>query len=99
MTAFQKNNNIISLNSRAILPYQAPLLVSYSDACNVACGAFLVGTNEVSHRTWSPCKAAKSSAWREVKAIHFASTSFKALVQGKSVKWHSDNRGAVRIVG
>ena len=98
MTAFQKKTNIISLNSRAILPYQAPLLVSYSDACNVACGAFLVGTNEVSHRTWSPCEAAKSSAWRELKAIHFASTSFKALVQGKSVKWHSDNQGAVRIV-
>jgi len=70
-------NNIISLNSRAILPYQAPLLVSYSDASNVACGAFLVGTNEVSHRMWSPCEAAKSSAWRELKAIHFALTSFK----------------------
>ena len=89
-------NNIISLNSRAILPYQAPLLISYSDACNVACGAFLVGTNEVSHCMWSPCEAAKSSAWRELKAIHFALTSFKTLVQGKS--GHSDNHDAVRIV-
>jgi len=35
---------------------------------------------------------------RELKAIHFALTSFKTLVQGKSVKWHSDNQGAVRIV-
>ena len=58
----------------------------------------LVGTNEVSHRMWSPCEAAKSSAWRELKAIHFALTSFKTLVQGKSVKWHSDNQGAVHIV-
>jgi len=91
-------NNIISLNSRAILPYQAPLLVSYSDASNVACGAFLVGTNEVSHRMWSPCEAAKSSAWKELKAIHFSLTSFKTLVQGKSVKWHSDSQGAVRVV-
>jgi len=91
-------NNIISLNSRAILPYQAPLLLSYSDASNVACGAFLVGTNEASHCMRSPCEAAKSSAWRELKAIHFALTSFKTLVQGNSVKWHSDNLGAVRIV-
>jgi len=91
-------NNIISLNSRAILPYHAPLLVSYSDARSVACGAFLVGTNEVSHRMWSPCEAAKSSAWRELKGIYFALTTFKTLVQGKSVKWHSDNQGAVRIV-
>jgi len=47
---------------------------------------------------WSPCEGAKSSAWRELKAIHFALTSFKTLVQGKSVKWHSDNQGAARIV-
>ena len=47
---------------------------------------------------WSPREGAKSSAWRELKAIHFALTSFKTLVQGKSGKWHSDNQGAARIV-
>ena len=30
--------------------------------------------------------------------MHFALTSFKNSVQGKSVKWHSDNQGAARIV-
>ena len=30
--------------------------------------------------------------------MHFALTSFKDSVLGKSVKWHSDNQGAVRIV-
>ena len=30
--------------------------------------------------------------------MHFALTSFKNSVQGKTVKWHSDNQGAVRIV-
>ena len=44
------------------------------------------------------CEAKKSSTWRELKALHFALTSFKDYVQGKSVKWHSDNQGAVRIV-
>ena len=91
-------NNIVSLNSRAILPYKVPRLISYSDASNVACGAFLVGTEEVSHRMWNAREVAKSSRWRELKAIHFALTSFKALVEGKRVKWHSDNQGAVRIV-
>ena len=43
-------NNIVSLNTRPILPYKAPLLFNYSDAGNVACGAFVVGANEVSHR-------------------------------------------------
>ena len=77
------------------MPYNAPLLFSYSDASNVACGAFVVGTNEVSHRMWTACEEAKSSTWRELKAIQFA---FKALVRGKCVKWHSDSQGAVRVV-
>ena len=91
-------NNIVSLNSRNIVPYQAPFLLSFSDASNKACGVYLVGTEEVSHRMWSSSEAEKSSTWRELKAVHFALTSFKNSVQGKSVKWHSDNQGAVRIV-
>ena len=75
-----------------------PLLFSYSDASNVACGAFVVGTNEVSHRMWTACEAAKSSTWRELKAIQFALSAFKASVRGKCVKWHSDSQGAVRVV-
>lgn len=47
---------------------------------------------------WSPCEAEKSSTWRELKAVHVALTSFKDSDQGKSVKWNSDNQGAVRIV-
>lgn len=91
-------NNIVSLNSRNIVPYKAPLLLSFSDASNMAYGAYLVGTEEVSHRLWSSSEAEKSSAWRELRAVHFALTSLKNSVQGKSVKWHSDNQGAVRIV-
>ena len=91
-------NNIVSLNSRPIVPYQVPFLLSFSDASNVACGAYLVGTEEVSHRMWSSSEVEKSSTWRELKAVQFALTSFKDFVQGKSVKWHSDNQGAVRIV-
>ena len=74
------------------------VLLSFSDASNVACGAYLVGTEEVSHRMWSSSEAEKSSTWRELKAVHFALTSFKNSVQGKSVKWHSYNQGAVCIV-
>ncbi|CAH3032505.1 unnamed protein product, partial [Porites lobata] len=91
-------NNIVSLNTRPILPYNAPLLFSYSDASNVACGAFVVGSNEVSHRMWTACEAAKSPTWRELKAIQFALSAFKASVRGKCVKWHSDSQGAVRVV-
>ena len=80
------------------MPYNAPLLFSYSDASNIACGAFVVGTNEVSHRMWTACEAAKSSTWRELKVIQFTLSAFKASVRGKCVKWHSDSQGAVRVV-
>ena len=64
----------------------------------MACGAYLVGTEEVSHRRWSSSVADKSSTWKELEVVHFALTSFKNSVQGRFVKWHSDNQGAVRIV-
>lgn len=75
-----------------------PFLLSFSDASNLACGAYLVGTEEVPHRMWSSSETLKSSTWRELKAVHFALTSFKDSIQGKSVKWHSNNQGTVRIV-
>ena len=90
--------NFVCLYTRAISSYNAPLLFSYSDASYVACGAFVVGTNEVSHRMWTACEAVKSSTWRELKAIQFALSAFKALVRGKCIKWHSDSQGAVRVV-
>ena len=64
----------------------------------MVCCAYLGGNEEVSHRMWKSSEAEKSSTRRELKAVHFALTSFKDSVQGKSVKWHSDNQGAVRIV-
>ena len=36
-----KKNNIVSLNSRTIAPYQAPFF-SFSESSNVACGTYLV---------------------------------------------------------
>ena len=60
-------NNIVSLNSRPIVPYQAPFsLSSVSDASNVACCAYLGGTEEVSHRMWKSSEAEKSFKWREL---------------------------------
>ena len=60
-------------------------LSSVSDASNVVCRAYLGGTEEVSHRMWKSSEAEKSSTWRELKAVHFALTSLKDSVQGKSV--------------
>jgi len=91
-------NNIISLNCRNISEYQIPRLRSYSDTSKIGCGAYLVGTDAVSYRMWEESEASKSSTWRELKAIEFALSSFVHLIKAKSVKWHSDNQSAVRIL-
>ena len=88
MTVFQKHfsgKTILLAFILETVPYQAPFLLSFSDASIVACGAYLVGTEEVAHRMWSSSEAEKSSKWRELKAVHFALTSFKNSVQGKTV--------------
>ena len=60
-------NNIVSLNSRPIVPHQPPFsLSSVSDASNVACCAYLGGTEEVSHRMWKSSEVEESSTWREL---------------------------------
>ena len=45
----------------------------------MACGAYLVGTEEVSHRMWSSSEAEKSSTWRELNVEH---SRLKGLIQG-----------------
>lgn len=60
MTAFQIffwQNKIVRLNSRAMVPFQATFSLSFSFDTNVACGAYLVGVEEVSLRMGSPCEA------------------------------------------
>ena len=65
--------------------YQAPFLFSFSDASNVASGAYLVGTEEVSHRMWNSSESEKSSTRRELKVVHFALTSFKDSVRASQL--------------
>ena len=70
---FDYDRNLFEFEQNSALPVlKGRLLFSYSDASSVACGAFVVGTNEVSHRMWTACEAVKSSTWRELKAIQFA---------------------------
>lgn len=68
MTAFQRffrQNKIVPLNSRAIVPLQAPFSFSFSFGINVVCGSYLVGAEEVSYCMGSPCEAKKIAVHRE----------------------------------
>ena len=47
---------------------------------------------------WTVDEAAKSSAWRELKAISHGVASFASKLRGKQVVWYTDNKPVVSIV-
>lgn len=92
-------NNVVRLNVKHLIPCSVPKLLSFSDASQTGCGAFISGSeSEVCYRSWNVSEAAQSSTWRELKAIEFALCSFREKLTCKSVRWCSDNQAAVSIL-
>ena len=76
-----------------------PVTLVFSDASDIAVGAFTVETNEkVFHKAWSKHECAQSSTWRELKAIQLALKSYACSFVGKSLLWHTDNQNCVKLV-
>ena len=85
-------NNVVPLNGRVYwLPHSLPVKVTYSDASNSACGAFVESSNLVFHQNWSLEESAQSSTWRELRAVFLAVEAFANHFSGFKVIWFSDN--------
>ena len=55
-------DNVVFLNSKVCWSVQSlPVKVTFSDASNSACGAFVKNSNLVFHQNWSPVERAQSS--------------------------------------
>ena len=92
-------NNIRMLNRRRLVEQDLPQKLVYSDASNVALGAYVVHTdNAVAHKMWSGSEATKSSTWREIKAVSVGLSAFGEILKNKVVKWHSDSQAAIKII-
>ena len=84
------SGNLCTLNENKLLNDSLPCTIVYSDASNVAGGAYTVEMNEkVFHQMWDEFEKNMSSTWRELRAIHLALYSFKSELQNKRVKWHT----------
>ncbi|CAC5364708.1 unnamed protein product [Mytilus coruscus] len=71
----------------------------YSDASNVACGAYTVEVNsKIFHQMWNRSEMQLSCTWREMKAIEQSLISFENVFKGRTLKWFTDNHNCVRIV-
>ena len=91
--------NIKNLNSKQLGSYTKASVIIYSDASNVAAGAYSVELeNKLFHRMWEKSEISESSTWRELKAIELALSSFKEAFESKVIKWFTDNQNCVKIV-
>lgn len=87
------------LNHRLLTVHQQTHTVVYSDASSTGCGAFIVETPfSVFHDTWDSTDRAKSSTYRELKAIYLAMSAYVKFLQNRSVKWYSDSQTCVHII-
>ena len=81
-------NNVNSPNGRVYWPAQSlPVRVSFSDASDSACGAFVESDSElVFHHNWFPEEKVQSSTWRELKAVCLVLEALQVvcLTQGSS---------------
>ena len=78
-----------------------PARISFSDASNAACGAFVQlqsNTDLVFHQNWSIDESVKSSTWRELKAVCLALEAFHSHLAGSNVVCYSDNQNVSSIL-
>ena len=92
-------HNAQSLNGRPAWVTETKLSkIVYSDASDHACGAFVQSEGKLFQQNWSPEESAKSSTWRELKAVQLALESFANELNGQQVAWFTDNANVVSIV-
>ena len=97
-------HNVHSLNGKVYWGAKClPVKISFSDASDSACGAFVQLQSEgklVFHQNWSTAESAKSSTWRELKAVCLALEAFASHLSSSEVAWYmySDNQNVVSIL-
>ena len=92
-------HNIEYVNGKSIWFSPGATRVAYSDASDSGYGGYVVELGpEVAHGQWTEVESQQSSTWRELKAIYLVLKSFANKLEGHTVKWLTDNQGAMYII-
>jgi hypothetical protein len=85
------------------MPLEKPITkiahIIFSDASATGCGAFIQhceGTELVNY--WTNEERLKSSTWRELRAVELFLKEKLSVLQGKCIKWYTDNKAVPRII-
>ena len=91
--------NLSSLQPVPMTINQTYHKVVYSDASNVGGAGYIVGVDKaVAHGAWDCNEKAKSSTWKELKAVQLALESFTRILAGNNVKWFTDSQNVAKII-
>ena len=92
-------NQVDHINGQEIWHSPSALRVVYSDASATGYGGFTVEHGcHIAHGAWSDNQAAKSSTWRELRAVRMVLESLIPKLKNECILWFSDNQNVVRIM-
>lgn len=92
-------DNIYAINIRQLMCQPSCVKFVFSGASGHAFGGYVVNSlHGISHGMWSPEEMEKSSTWRELVAVQRVLISLNREVEGKRVKWFTDNKNIVSII-
>ena len=92
-------DNLRKLNVRLLSNCVQTQRVVYSDASNSGCGGYVVDVHgSECFRAWRPGEASMSSTYRELMGVFTVMQSVTSMLQGKKIKWYTDNQCVVSII-
>ena len=75
--------------------------IIFSDASDSGFGSICLGEQPSVEKAvgfWAPEESAKSSTWREIKAVLETVKGMSSVLKGRIVKWFTDNQSVVHII-
>ena len=92
--------NIRSINVNYIFDVKVPEnpTIIKGDASSSGCGSFIVGSNEIAARLFSPEECQQHSTWRELENVRFSLEALAPYVSGSNVLFMTDSQSTQNIL-
>ena len=88
-----------NFNGQNIWHSASAVRLVYSDASDTGYGGYTVEHGcHIAQGQWLPHESARSSTWRELKAVHRVLESLANKLSNQRIRWFSDNQKVVRIL-
>ena len=88
-----------TFNGQGIWHTPSAVRIVYADASSTGYGGYTVEHGcYIAHGPWTAEEAARSSTWRELRAVRMVLESLAPKLKNERIRWFSDNQNVVRIL-